>query len=411
MRKDRLFETVISLIVIFLSVIGIVSVYSAGSYYSSVVKSDPFFYVQKQFIFVVLGILSFLFILKFFKYKYFFNYKLLQRASIVMIVVLVALILFGQRINGARGWISFGFFSFQPLEIAKLIIIWATAFYFYESRYMDPLEVPNNASQLMKYWGKHHPELTLGGICLFIITAVLLQPDTGGALIILSIIAVMWMTSGLFTLKQFLKYSSISVGIGAVLLGIAALFGGDSYQIKRILVFLNPFDKALESASFQVRNSFYALSRGGFTGVGIGNSVQKTGYLPEFHTDFILAIIGEELGIFGVLFIVFLLLLLVFLIFRRSLSMKNVFNKFILIGIGTLFLIQSFLNIAGIISLAPLTGVTLPFISYGGSSILASYISIAIVVKISIMDKKMKEKQIIQENIKEVQEWNTQEEA
>lgn len=390
MNKDRLFELLMITIVVILSLIGIILVYSAGSYYSSVIKNDPFFYVQKQVIFVFLGLISAIGVLKIVKIKHFFDYKLLQVSSIIMISVLIALFFIGTRVNGAKGWINLGFLSIQPLEFAKLLIIWAVAFYFYESRYMDPLESSENSSKLMKIWEKNHPEVTLIGICSLIIIAVLMQPDTGGALILIAIILALLGASGLVLYRKFLKYGAMLTVSGISLITLLSFFGTSDYRIRRILVFLNPFDPSLASASFQIRNSFYALSRGGLTGVGIGNSIQKTGYLPEFHTDFILAIIGEELGILGVLAIVMLLLLLVFLIFRRSLTMTNVFYKLVTIGIGSMFLVQSFLNIAGIISLAPLTGVTLPFISYGGSSIIASYISIAIIIKISIIDKQQK---------------------
>ncbi|MBF0780067.1 MULTISPECIES: FtsW/RodA/SpoVE family cell cycle protein [unclassified Granulicatella] len=390
MKKNEyqyILEISILAIALILSVIGIMSVYSAGSYIAAVVKKDPFYYVQRQTIFVFISLILSVIILKI-KYKYFIDYKLIRQISVGMGIVLILMLIFVDPTNGARSWINLGMFSLQPLEFAKIILVWNTAFYFSETRYLDPFPIQNNPTFMQKIWGTYHPEVTLGLVYVGILIPVLLQPDTGGFAIMAATIGLMWLSSGLFEWKKAIKWliGIVSTGyIGLFLLG--NLFGGSDYRIRRILVFLNPFSVSPDD-SRQIRNSFFALARGGLTGVGLGNSVQKTGYLPEFHTDFILSIIGEELGIIGIILVLFLLFLLVYLIFKRSMSVKRTFDRYILLGISLIFLIQIFLNVAGVTSLAPLTGVTLPFISYGGSSMLISFMCIGIVLKISLHDKR-----------------------
>lgn len=386
-EQNKLLELSIFSITIILSIVGVMSVYSAGGYLATVVNGDPFYYVQRQALFVLISVILCGLIVKL-KYRFFIDYSLMRKISIGMIVILLLLLILGRATNGAKGWINLGSFSIQPSEFAKLILIWTTSFYFAETRYLDNLPIPEHAEKWQRLWGTHHQEISLGIIYAGIMLPVLAQPDTGGFAIMLVTIALIWLSSGIIEWKKAFKILSGSIVIGYFsLFMIGQIFGDSDYRIRRILVFLNPFAVSAD-ASRQIRNSFYALARGGLTGVGIGNSVQKTGYLPEFHTDFILSIIGEELGILGVLFVLTLLFLLIFLIFRRSLTVQNTFNRYMLTGIGLMFLIQSFLNVAGVTSLAPLTGVTLPFISYGGSSMMTSFIAIGIVLKISIYDYK-----------------------
>ncbi|NEW66352.1 FtsW/RodA/SpoVE family cell cycle protein [Granulicatella sp. zg-84] len=387
LEQSQLLEIFIFAIAMILSVIGIMSVYTAGSYVASIVIQDPFYYVKRQAMFLALGLVICVATMTI-KYRFFTNVTLLKRFAGGIMIILIGLLFFGTPVNGAKGWLNLGLFNFQPLEIAKLILIWMTAFYFAEGRYLPELPIPEQASKGIKFWCQHHQEVTLGLVYSGILLTVLLQPDTGGFAIMLGTLILIWLSSGIFPWKKALKW--LGIGFAALISFVVLLantIGTSDYRVLRILVFLNPFNSSAD-ASRQIRNSFYALARGGITGVGLGNSVQKTGYLAEFHTDFILSIIGEELGIFGVIFVTVLLFILVYLIFKRSLTVKRVFDKFVLLGIAILFMIQISLNIAGVTSMAPLTGVTLPFISYGGSSLIASFISIGIVLKISMYDRK-----------------------
>ncbi|MFZ2377991.1 MAG: FtsW/RodA/SpoVE family cell cycle protein, partial [Trichococcus flocculiformis] len=144
-------------------------------------------------------------------------------------------------------------------------------------------------------------------------------------------------------------------------------------------------------SGYQVVNSYYALSRGGLFGVGIGESIQKSGYLPEPHTDFILSIVGEELGLVGVAFVLVLFFYMVYRIFKNAIKIKDPFAQLVCTGIGTMFLIQGVINVGGATGLMPLTGVTFPFVSYGGSSLLVSAVSIGLVNNMYINDQISKQ--------------------
>ncbi|MEG0474799.1 MAG: FtsW/RodA/SpoVE family cell cycle protein, partial [Carnobacterium sp.] len=158
------------------------------------------------------------------------------------------------------------------------------------------------------------------------------------------------------------------------------------YQYDRFLAFWDPFEVS-QSAGLQLVNSYYALSRGGLFGVGIGQSVQKTGYLPEPYTDFIISILGEELGLIGVLFVLGLFIFLVLRIYLVAIRTKDPFGSLLCIGIATMFLIQGSINLGGVLGLLPITGVTFPFISYGGSSTLVLTISIGLILNVSALNK------------------------
>lgn len=385
-RNERLFEMTVIIIAIILAIIGVVSVYSAGSY--QVTGTAPVNYMFRQFLFLMMSLVVCYMTLKI-KYKFFTDYKLIRIAVTAMLVSLVVLFAL-PKTNGANGWINLGFIAIQPAEFAKILLIWVTALYFSQTRYLPDLETSVNDNVVKFLWAKKHQEafpLLTYGMILFL---VMLQPDTGGAMIMFMIIALMWLSSGLLNLKRALKI--LAMGLGSLMsLAVLAILilGVKDYRSIRLLSFINPFAPANLDNTYQIRNSFYAFANGGLFGVGIGNSVQKTGYLPENRTDFILSIIAEELGFFGVIFVMGLLMVLIVLILRRSFALKETFNRFMLLGIALMFMVQTIFNIAGITSLLPLTGVTLPFISYGGSSMLVSFIAIGLVIKFSIIDRQM----------------------
>ncbi|MBS4770438.1 FtsW/RodA/SpoVE family cell cycle protein [Carnobacteriaceae bacterium zg-ZUI240] len=386
-KNDRLFELTVMIIAVILSVIGIISVYSAGSYQVTDTTA-PVNYMLRQLLFFIMSLVVCVITLKL-KYKFFVDYKLIKYVVTFMLVLLVILFALPAT-KGAKAWINLGFIAIQPAEFAKIVLIWVTSLYFSKTRYLPNLEASEQDNAIQFLWAKHHQEAFPFLTYFMILLLVMLQPDTGGAMIMFLIITLMWLASGLFNLKTALKMLGIGVGSLITLAVLAILIlGVDDYRSVRLLSFINPFAPANLDKTYQIRHSFYALANGGLFGVGIGNSVQKTGYLPENRTDFILSIIGEELGFFGVMLVIGLLMTLVFLIIRRSFMLRDTFNRFMLLGIALLFMIQTIFNVAGITSLLPLTGVTLPFISYGGSSMLSSFILIGLVIKFSIVDRQM----------------------
>lgn len=395
-KQDKLFELTTIIIAVILSIFGIISVYSAGSYQVATAQEASTNYMIRQSLFFAMSIIVCMVVLKL-KYKFFTDYKLLQ-TSVILTISLLILVFFLPAVRDVHAWINLGFISIQPAEFAKIILIWLTALYFSEIRYLPELKISKYDGKLKKWWAKYHQEMFPVLSYALVLLLVMAQPDTGGAMIMVIMISLMWISSGLLTAKQAVRLLLLGM-IALIVVAILAvlIFGVNNYRSVRLLSFINPFAPANLDNTYQIRNSFYAFANGGWFGVGVGNSVQKTGYLPENHTDFILSIIAEEFGFFGVLFVVGLLIALIIIILRRSFTLKNTFNRFMLLGIALMFMVQTIFNIAGITSLLPLTGVTLPFISYGGSSMLVSFIAIGLVIKFSIMDRKLYDLPIVQE--------------
>ena len=214
------------------------------------------------------------------------------------------------------------------------------------------------------------------------------QPDTGGATINFAIIAVM-------ALACDIRWSyGIGALIGFPLVGYfllekaveSGLFHG-GYRAQRFIAFMNPFGNASGSGS-QLVNSYYAISNGGVFGVGLGNSIQKMGYLPEPNTDFIMSIASEELGLVGVSLILGLLLCLICRIILIGVRSRSLYQTLICYGTATFMMVETFFNIGGVLGLLPITGVTFPFISYGGSSMLVLSSAVGIVMNISVQQNK-----------------------
>ena len=213
-------------------------------------------------------------------------------------------------------------------------------------------------------------------------------PDVGGVLILGSLFVILLLNSGL-TLKWLTKavLTAVVVYISVVIvLNLFDLSHIDNYQVARFTSFINPFADA-QDTGMQLVYGYYALSNGGILGRGAGNSIQKLGYLPEAHNDFIMAIIGEEFGLWGILLVLTLYFGLVIYIFHKAIKMRRTFDQAVLVGVGSYFLIQAFVNLGGVLGLIPLTGVTFPFISYGGSSLLVTSIMIGIALSVIASDQ------------------------
>lgn len=385
MKKMSYLDYYILIPFLVLTSVGILMVYSASSFIALKDFDNAQYYFIRQSIFVGVGLFlcffAYMLRLEVLKYKQF-----VITAIVVIVLLLLYLLVFGKEINGAKGWINLGFFNVQPAEFAKVVVIWYFAYIFSkrQQRFVQDLRETVNAF--------------LGPLLLFvvgIIFPIILQPDIGGAIIILAIGVVMVLTSGI----------SYKFGLGLGLAGSAVIWGVielirtfgtslpfiEGYQYDRFLAFWDPFAVS-ESTGLQLVNSYYALSRGGLFGVGIGESVQKTGYLPEPYTDFIISILGEELGLLGVLGVVLLFGFLILRIYLVGIKTKDSFGSLLCIGIGTMLLIQSTINLGGILGLMPITGVTFPFISYGGSSVLILSVSIGVVLNVSATSKRREQK-------------------
>ncbi len=345
---------------IILGFIGLVMVYSSSSVWSLYKFNDAFYYVKHQGIFYLAGLISIL-ILKNVDYNYYKKYanKILFACLILLVLVLIPGI--GQIRNGSRSWFGIGSFGMQPSEIAKIALIIFTAKY-----------LANNEKDVRFFKKGILPILIVIGLFFGLI---MLEPDFGTAMVI-----IMTLVSMLFISNIKISFFGYTGLLG--LLGIASLIIIAPYRMQRIVSFINPWVDPLGSG-FQIIQSLYAIGPGGLFGLGFGNSIQKHFYLPEPQTDFIFAIISEEFGIMGIIILSILFLILFVNTLKISINTNDLFAKYLSFGLIMGIILQAILNISVVIGLVPVTGVTLPFISYGGSSLLVSMASIGIILNIA----------------------------
>lgn len=367
-----------------LSLFSIVMVYSASSYMGLKDYNNPQFYFVRQTAYVIGGLL-FAFIGAFFPFRLLKKKKVVILGILLTIVLLLILLIFGREINGAKSWIELPFFNVQPAEIAKATCIWYLAYILSKKQKVIADDFLNSIMA---------PSLLIG----LVVALILIQPDTGAAVVIVAISAIMIFASGV-SAKVGLMLSAMGTVLVAGVLELVRHFGTHlpflrGYQYQRFLAFWDPFALA-DGAGLQLVQSYYALSRGGLFGVGIGNSVQKTGYLPEPYTDFILSITGEELGLVGILFVLGLFTFMISRIYLIGIRSKRSFESLMCIGIATMFFIQALINIGGVIGLMPISGMTFPLLSYGGSSMLILSGSIGLVANISARDRIERSKALV----------------
>lgn len=359
MKRQTTLSSVLIITTILLTVIGIVMVFSASYIWANFKYDNPYHYFFRQLIFGSIGIIG-MFVTSKFPYQL---YK--QHATKIFFFVLGLLIIvlipgIGIVRGGARSWIGIGSFSIQPSEFMKIACIILLSKYLSDN-YVD-MEKPLYI-------------LLLLGIVIVVFGLIMLQPDFGTGMIIVATTVVMLFVAGV-NLTYFI-YLLIAGGAGITVLIISA-----PYRLRRIFAYLDPWSDPL-GAGFQIIQSLYAISPGGLFGVGLGNSIQKHFYLPEPQTDFIFAILVEELGFIGGAFVLFLYTIFFLSSLKISLKAKDNFGRFLALGITISIFLQFFINIGVVIGLLPVTGVTLPFLSYGGSSLTVTLVGVGIILNIS----------------------------
>ncbi|AKC60316.1 cell division protein FtsW [Blochmannia endosymbiont of Camponotus (Colobopsis) obliquus] len=355
-----LYDRVILWLTIGLISIGLVMVASTSMLIGSRLFGDSFYFVKRNILYIGFSFVISLFILKIpISVWYRYNFILL----IVSFFMLLLVLLVGHSVNGSLRWLSFGSLCIQPAELAKLSL------FCYLSSYLAR-KIDGNFYQS---WIFYKPIV----IMLIMFFLVLLQPDLGTATIMFVTTLSVLFIAGI-ALKYFFLFFFITILI------IISLIIIEPYRIQRILAFWNPWSDPFGSG-YQLTQSLIAFGRGELWGQGLGNSIQKMEYLPEVHTDFIFAILGEELGYCGV----FLILLMIFAIIFRALSISNqafrigrYFSGFLSCSIGVWLNIQTVINIGVTIGILPTKGLTLPFISYGGSSFIVMFIVIMLLLRI-----------------------------
>ena len=342
-----------------LSILGAVMVFSASSIYSLENKGNSFSVIGRQLFFLFLSIpLGYLASRqKLERWKNLARFGFLISAIVLMIVAIPGV---GKSVNGNQNWISLGFVDIQPSEIVKmLMILWAA-----------------HMLATREYAGRHHTNvlaLITPGFALVMIL-IMLGRDLGTTAVFAAILAGLLWVSGVS--------GKIFGGVLASAFTLIALaIATAPYRAQRFLVVLDPFaPEDYKNAGWQPAHSLLGLASGGVFGVGLGASRQKWGNLAEAHTDFIFSVIGEELGLFGTIIVLLLFSALIFSIFRIALRAKDPMSKYACAGIGSWLAFQTIMNIGSATSMIPVVGVTLPLISYGGSSLVATYLALGFVL-------------------------------
>ncbi len=341
-----------------LSLGGLVMVFSASGVMAENKFTNATYYLQRQIVWMLLGFGVLL-------VGSFIDYGQWKRWVLMIVVGCVAGLLLvlgvGPQINGARRWLTFGFFSLQPTEMAKLgVVVYLAAF----------LSKPNRR---VTDWqrGFLPPVAVVGMICGLIVV----EPDLGSTVVIGLVFVGMMYLAG--ARVRHLAYLVIPM-----IVGLLSLIWMSPERWERMTTFLNPFEYR-EGAGYQLVQSILALENGGLFGVGLGQGKQKLLYLPEGHTDFVLALVGEELGLIGTAGLLALFAILVCKGFRVAALAPDIFGRYLALGITMLLGIQALIN-AGVVSgMLPTKGLTLPLVSYGGSSLLATMLAIGILLSIA----------------------------
>ena len=335
-------------------------IYSSSSIWAEYKFNDSFHYLKYQGVFFIIGLFIMNLISKI-DYKLYYKYsnKILLVSFILLILVLIPGI--GSIRNGSRSWFGIGPFGIQPSEAAKISLI------IFTSKYLSL-----NEKYISRFFKGVIPILS---IVILFFSLIMLQPDLGtGVILLLSIISILYISG--VSMKFFISGGLLGV-VGLIILIIIA-----PYRMDRITSFINPWKDPL-GTGFQMIQSLYAIGPGGLLGLGLGNSIQKHFYLPEPQTDFIFSIISEEFGVMGSVITIGLFLMIFYRGIKISLESKNLFSKYLSFGIIFQLIFQTIMNLFVVVGLIPVTGVTLPFLSYGGSSLLVSMASIGIILNIS----------------------------
>lgn len=370
-----------------LVILGVILVYSASSDILLQNGFKPSTYGVRQALYALVaffffGLPFFALKLEVFKQKKFVVWFLL--ISLALLAFLVLMKIFrgsSAAVNGAVGWINLGFINLQPLEVAKLALV------IYLAYVLDRRD-----GHLVKghIWDNlAHPAL----MTAIMMMLVIVEPDFGGTAILFMIAFVMFSVSGVPASLAIKWLLAIIVGVLLVFFLVITWnpkFLQTSYQFQRLLSFLHPFQLERKGGA-QLVNSYYAIHNGGLFGTGLGNSMQKRGYLPEPYTDFILSITAEELGSIGAILLIGLLFYLMWNIMEVGIHASSQFNALVCFGVTTIIFTESLFNIGAVLGLLPITGVTLPFVSYGGSSLIILTACIGLVLNISANEKIKKE--------------------
>jgi cell division protein FtsW len=353
-------DFILIMVTLTLLAVGLIMVYSASAVWADYKFDDSFFFAKRQLLFAAVGVFAMFFIMN----VEYWTWKNWAKVLIIICFVLLVLVLIpgiGVLRNGSRSWIGVGAFSVQPSEFMKLAMIAFLAKYLSENqRYITSFRKGVLPSLLLVFSA---------------FAMIMLQPDLGTGTVMVGTCVVMIFISG----ARIMHFAWLGL---AGLAGFAALVLSAPYRIKRITSFLDPWEDPLNSG-FQIIQSLYAIGPGGLFGLGLGESRQKFFYLPEPQNDFIFAILAEELGFIGGTFVLLLFSLVLWRGIRIALGAPDLFGSFLAVGIVSMIAIQVMINVGVVTGLMPVTGITLPFLSYGGSSLTLMLMAVGVLLNIS----------------------------
>ncbi|PIC64401.1 cell division protein FtsW [Sporosarcina sp. P13] len=383
-RILRNFDYPLFAVYLLLCLFGLIMIYSASMVWSvNRYNYDPAYFYFKQIKSLAIALLAFL-VAAIIPYRHYRNKKFLYITLGVMfaLLILVKFIGFGDNV-GAKSWLSlpFGLGNLQPTEVAKIAFIVYFSGAFANKFYAGTLDEIKTTI---------FPTFSILTVSLFL---VILEPDFG-ATMILFLVAVSVIAASGMNIRNYLKISGFFAVLGvalSILLWIKWEEVMTESRVGRFLAFADPFEY-IQGSGLQIVNGYIAIGAGGLKGVGLGNSIQKLGYLPEPHTDVIMAVISEETGLLGTTLVLGGLFFIVARAFIVALRTKDAHARMLAAGVGSLIAIQTLVNLGGLTGLIPLTGVTLPFISYGGTSVVFLSIALGILMNVSMFVKYEKMK-------------------
>lgn len=359
LRKLDEYDLTVMLLAIALTCFGVVMVYSASSIMAAKRFQDGFFFLKRQGVFALIGFAVMLVVMQIDYHRW----KKVAVPALLACLLLLILVLvpgIGGKIGGSSRWIKLPGFNLQPSEMAKIALIIYMAY---------TLDKKQDKMKLLL--DSFIPYMVVLSV---LIGLMIVQPDLGGAMTLAFVALVMLFTAGARVVHIF---SGVLLATPLILYKLSR-----GYHKARMEAFFNPWSDP-EGKGFQIIQSLLALGTGGFFGQGLGEGKQKLFYLPEAHTDFILSVIGEEFGFLGILVIVGMFLLLILRAIRIAISAPDIFGRFLAMGIAVLIAIEALVNMAVVTGMAPTKGLALPFISYGGSSLLVTLFAVGILLNIS----------------------------
>jgi cell division protein FtsW len=357
-RDGHVDQRILAFVTLGLVAFGLVMVYSATSASAAVGNGDSMSFLKRQAVYALIGVVLMTLAAR-------FDYHRLRYVAppllLVALGLCVAVLVLGPPINGARRWFVLGPASFQPSELAKLALC------LFAASWLARRRAPRTLGELAR---------PLGALTAIFCVLILLEPDLGTTITLCGMMLAIFLVAGV-PIRLLVVASTLAVGMGLAAIWI------EPYRRARVFSFLDPWSDA-QGSGFQIVQATIGIGSGGFTGSGLGEGVGKVSYLPEAHTDMIFAVIGEELGLVGSVLVIAAFAVFTVAGFRIAMRCRDPFGKLLAAGVTALIAGQAAINLAAVLGIAPLTGIPLPFVSYGGSSLVVLLTGVGVLHNIAV---------------------------